>query len=225
MIETLNHGEPSSDMLTAAILLSSYELIAAVRNSYKSHYEGALNLIRTRGISARSVGLDRANFFVYLRHEITIALTEGLPLQFDPLSWNITKPEAGAREDDFANYLMLLIGHIVNVIHSGDDSLSDRICLKSQIDEWYSSVTQEFRGIPYGEVTDNKSRKIFFPVPATGKTFRGNLICCNADWVIAAAMIWFYAARILLLAEDRTSDQSCALLVGDKSLSPITEYY
>lgn len=173
MIETLNHEEPSSDMLTAAILLSSYEVIAAVRNSYKSHYEGALNLIRTRGVSARSVGLDRANFFVYLRHEITIALSEGLPLQFDPLSWNITKPEPGAREDDVANYLMLLIGHIVNVIHSGRDSLSDLRGLKTQIEEWYSGVSQEFRGISYGEIVENRPQKIFFPVPATGKTFRG----------------------------------------------------
>ncbi|RAO71978.1 uncharacterized protein BHQ10_007990 [Talaromyces amestolkiae] len=191
-------------MLTAAILLSSYEAIAASRSSHKSHYKGALNLILTRGISARSIGLDRANFFVYLRHEITIALNDGLPLQFDPLSWNIAKPGAGASEDNIANYLMLLIGQIVNVIHSGEDSLLERRTLERQIDEWYSAVSQEFRGISYGKAVEGRPQKIFFPIPAT-----------------AAAMIWFYTARILLSAKEMASDRSYGLLIEQSSKSII----
>lgn len=225
MIETLNHAEPSSDMLTAAILLSSYEAIAASRSSHKSHYKGALNLILTRGISARSVGLDRANFFVYLRHEITIALNDGLPLQFDPLSWNIAKPGAGASEDNVANYLMLLIGQTVNVIHSGKDSLLERKRLEAQIEEWHNAVSEEFRGIPYGKVVEGRPQKIFFPVPATGTISCANNICCYADWMAAAAMIWFHTARILLSAEEMTSDPSCELLVCVKFRFPSAVCY
>ncbi|KAJ5263147.1 C6 zinc finger domain protein [Penicillium angulare] len=194
MIVALSCGEPDSDALTAAILLSSYEALAASRTSHQSHYKGAMSLIITRGISASSIGLDKANFFIYMRHEITIALSNQEPLQFDPKRWNITKPGARAWEDHLANYLMLLIGHIVNLIYKGIESPSDRTRLKDQVDEWYDTTTEEFRGIAYGEVSESGFQKIFFPVPAS-----------------AAAILWFHAAQILLFAEGDTFSPSSSL--------------
>ncbi|KAJ5773029.1 hypothetical protein N7457_007925 [Penicillium paradoxum] len=191
MIAALRCEEPDNDALTAAMLLSSYEALGASRTSHQSHYKGAMNLIITRGISASSHGLDKANFFVYMRHEITIALSNEKSLQFDPKRWNISKPGARAREDHLANYLMLLIGHIVNLVYMSDGSPSDRKNLKDQIEEWYEATTEEFRGIAYGEVSDDGIQKIFFPLPAS-----------------AAAMLWFHAAQILLHAEGNTRELS-----------------
>lgn len=178
MIVALSCGEPDSDALTAAILLSSYEALAASSTSHQSHYKGAMNLIITRGISASSIGLDKANFFIYMRHEITIALSNEEPLQFDPKRWNITKPGARAGGDHLANYLMLLIGHIVNLIYKSDVSPADRKRLQDQLDEWYDATAEEFRGIAYGEVSENGLQKMFFPVPASGE-----LWCACLHWV------------------------------------------
>lgn len=204
MIVALGYAEPDSDALTAAILLSSYEAIGVSRISHQSHYKGAMNLIITRGISASSIGLDKANFFIYMRHEISIALNNEETLQFDPKRWNITKPRAGAREDHLANFLMLLIGHIVNLIYSSDASSSERKKLKDQVDEWYGNTTADFRGTAYGEIYENGGRKIFFPVPASGELVHAFKVVSNpslANYIIAAAMLWFHAAQILLFAE------------------------
>lgn len=171
MITALSCGEPDSEALTAALLLSSYEALTASRTSHQSHYKGAMNLIITRGISASSLGLDKANFFVYMRHEITIAVSNEEPLQFDPKRWNITVPGARAGEDHLANYLMLLIGHIVNLVYKSDALPSDRKNLNDQLDEWYDTTTEKFRGIAYGEVSDDGLQKTFFPVPASGELY------------------------------------------------------
>ncbi|KAJ5761140.1 hypothetical protein N7520_008296 [Penicillium odoratum] len=90
-------------------------------------------------------------------------------------------------EDHLANYLMMLIGHIVNLMYKGNESPSDRTRLKDQVDEWYVTTTEEFRGIAYGEVSESGFQKFFFPVPAS-----------------AAAIISFHAAQILLSAEEDT---------------------
>ncbi|EAW20309.1 Zn(II)2Cys6 transcription factor domain-containing protein [Aspergillus fischeri NRRL 181] len=129
------------------------------------------------GISASSMGMDKANFFIYVRHEITIAISNEVPPQFDPGRWNITKPGPSAAEDRVANYLMLLLGHIVNLIYQNNVSPVDRERLKIQVDEWYDSTTEEFRGIEYGDVSENGMPKIFFPVPLSGE-LRGNSDSC-----------------------------------------------
>ncbi|KAJ5094842.1 hypothetical protein N7456_010703 [Penicillium angulare] len=185
--EALNHmiaavtcedPDSASDTLTAALLLSSYEVIGVSSISHQSHMKGAMNLIMTKGISSTSVGLDRANFIVFIRHEIWIALNNEMPLQFDLQRWNTVKPSMGASEYDIAQYLMFLIGAVVNTIYQleNDDTTSDRKKLNNQLDEWYNLTTPEFRGVGYGEVYDHEPRGIFFPIPATGIDFRSDLL-------------------------------------------------
>ena len=169
LINEVSCPEPHSDALTAAMLLSSYEVVEASEASHRSHYQGALGLIRTRGISATSTGLDRANFFVYVRHEITIALANESSLQLDLEGWNMTKPEAGAAEDRMAMYLMWLAGFAVNLIHDGESAI-DRQELIEKVESWYESTTETFGGTEYGDTDEEGLRKVFFAVPAAGKS-------------------------------------------------------
>jgi len=151
------------------MLLSSYEVVEASEASHRSYYQGALDLIRTRGISATSTGLDRANFFVYVRHEITIALANESSLQLDSEGWNMTKPEAGAAEDRMATYLMWLAGIAVNLVYDGESTI-DRQELIDKVESWYESTTETFGGTEYGEMNDEGLKKVFFAVPAAGKS-------------------------------------------------------
>lgn len=166
------------------MLLSSYEVLeAASETSHRSHYEGALRLIRARNISAASTGLDRANFFVYVRHEITIALANETPLQLDPQDWNMTKPEPGSAEDRLSTYLLWLAASAVNLVYDPMSTM-DRNELLEMVESWYQDTSPTFRGIDYGEVDDEGLRKVFFPVPAS-----------------AAAMLWYHLIYIILFAE------------------------
>ncbi|ORY68269.1 uncharacterized protein BCR38DRAFT_129443 [Pseudomassariella vexata] len=188
LISEVSCPEMHSDALTAAMLLSSYEHLAASDASHRSHYQGALNLIRSRGISANSDGIDRANFFVLVRHEISVALANESPLQFDPRDWNVTRPGIGASEDQVSNYLMLLAGNAVNLVFDSSSTV-DRQSLLDSVEDWYNNTSATFRGITYGEVNAEGLTKVFFAVTAA-----------------AAAMMWYHLTYILLLAEPRLSN-------------------
>ncbi|MCJ1434759.1 hypothetical protein MMC27_004129 [Xylographa pallens] len=183
LINEVSCPEPHSDALTAAMLLSSYEVVEASEASHRSHYQGALNLIRTRGISVTSTGLDRANFVVYVRHEITIALANESPLQLDLECWNMEEPEAGAAEDRMATYLIWLAAIAVNLVYDGEATI-DRQELIDKVDSWYESTTQTFCGTEYGEINDEGLRKIFFAVPAAAGKHVDNITRKFRSWIL-----------------------------------------
>lgn len=179
LIQEVSYTESPSDALTAAILLSSYEVLAASDAPYRSHKQGAMHMIKARGVSASSVGLDRANFLVYIRHEITIALANGSMLQLDPMDWNVPKPEIGDAEDRMAIYLMWLVGKAVNLVHGDREggSTTERKVLMESVEGWYMGTNTAFRGIPYGETNEEGMQKVFFSIPAAGTSRLVNQPC------------------------------------------------
>ncbi|RYP10766.1 hypothetical protein DL764_000462 [Monosporascus ibericus] len=197
LIGEVSGGEPHSEALTAAILLMSYELLEAAGEPHRSHSMGALDLIRSRGVCATSVGLDRANFFIYIRHEITIALANERPLQLDPGNWNVAMPKFGAPEDQLANHLMWLAGTTINLIYGGDLT-ADRQLLIDRLDVWHGLTSASFRGTTYEVMSDEGLRKVFFAVPAA-----------------AGATLWYHLLNILLLAEPRDYGSTNHPLVQD----------
>ncbi|KAK5633185.1 hypothetical protein RRF57_008899 [Xylaria bambusicola] len=179
-----------SDELIASMLLGSYEVISASRGPHYSHYQGSLDLIRSRKISAASTGLNRANFFVYVRHDIVIALARGKPLQLNPTAWAMPPlPSASVGEDEMGNHLLWITGRTINLIYGDDATGSPRQPLIDMVEEWYSRTTETLRGFPYGDEDEDGLRKFFFAIPAA-----------------AAAMMWYHLTRILLLAEPELLD-------------------
>lgn len=199
------------------MLLSSYEVVEASEASHRSHYQGALELSRAREISVISTGLDRANFTVYVRHEITIALANESPLQLELEHWNVTKPEAGAPEDQIAMYSMWLAGTAVNLVHGGESNI-ERQQLIVNVESWYKDISETFRGIDYGGMNDEGLKKVFFAVPAAGEscswisqTTEATHLLTKQFGIIAAAMLWYHLIYILLFAEHQATNQT---LVG-----------
>jgi Fungal specific transcription factor domain/Fungal Zn(2)-Cys(6) binuclear cluster domain len=167
LIKELGSPEPQSDALTAAMLLGSYEVLAAQDHEHQRHYQGAMKFINVRGIIASSVGLDKANFWIYGRHEISVALAKESPAQLDPRDWNATWPDAVATEDRMANCLMCLAGRAVNLTYD-DGSALDRLTLIDDLERWYNVTSETFRGRAYGETNQEGLNKVHFAVPAAG---------------------------------------------------------
>ncbi|KAJ3562542.1 hypothetical protein NPX13_g8532 [Xylaria arbuscula] len=185
----LSGPDTESDKLVASILLGSYEVLSESREPYHSHYQGSLDLIRSQSISAASTGLDRANFFVCVRHDIVLSLAKGKSIQLNPKDWRMPPlPSANISEDEMGNHLLWITGRTVNLIFSNDATLSLRKSLLALVDDWYSRTTEVFRGVPYGDQDENGIQKLFFAIPA------------------AAAMAWYHLTRILLLAEPELFD-------------------
>ncbi|PWY93560.1 hypothetical protein BO94DRAFT_572988 [Aspergillus sclerotioniger CBS 115572] len=156
LIQQLNSSEPLRDTLTAVILLGSYEVLAAQGQEHHRHYEGALKLIQIRGISARSVGLDRANFWIWVRHELTIAITNKTPLQLDPSDGNVNWRKGETAEDLAVNWVYK------------DRTPSEYHELLVGIEIWYTGLFQHLRGVKYGKPVEDGLFKVHFAVLQTG---------------------------------------------------------
>lgn len=174
---------PTANSLTAAILLSSYEIMAALSTPHRSHYKGALDLIRARRVSASSLGLDGKNFRVYVRHEVVVALANEMPLQLDPNEWRMPPLKQCPAEDQLAMHVMFLAGRAINVVF-GDDPSGDRQRLIHELNSWHNTAPVTMRGTRYGDVDEDGLQRVFFAVPAA-----------------AAAMLWYHLKCIVLYAE------------------------
>ena len=176
LIELLGSTAPQEDALTATMLLSSYEMIAAQGQEHRRHFYGALVLIKTHGICASSVGLDKANFWIYVRHEIVVALMSESKLLLSPKEWDATFQEDETQEDLLGNQLLWLLAKAIDLVYEKDTdtgkavaTLSERTSLLRAVERWLDGLPASFRGITYGEVTEEGFSKLHFTIPAAGE--------------------------------------------------------
>lgn len=219
LIKQLNNPEPQSDSLTAVILLSSYEVLAAQGQEHRRHYEGAMRLIKAHGINASSTGLDRANFWIYLRHEIVIALSNQTPLQISPKYWNVDFEESSIEEDVIGQQLLWLVGRAINLTY-GPASAAEKVDLMSDIESWKSRVPITFWGVKYAECSEEGLSKVHFGLPAAGTSEMPVNFCDSfgrlnlMNNIQAMTTIWYHFMYILLYAEPQLHDPLDAPLVS-----------
>jgi hypothetical protein len=151
------------------MLLSSYEILAAEGEEYRQHCEGAMKLIRTQGINAQSTGLDRANFWIWIRHEINVAIANETPLQMAPKYWDVKWREGETEEDMLGNQILWLVGRAVDWVY-GNGTPFEYHDLLSDTERWHAALPPSFCGIKYGEPIEDGLSKLHFAVPAAGKS-------------------------------------------------------
>ena len=169
LIRQLSSPESKDEAMSAVMLLSSYEVLAAPGQEHHKHYDGAMNLIRIRGINARSIGLDKANFWIWIRHEITVAIVNKSPLQMSPKYWNIDWQVNEAEEDTLGNQVLWLVGRAVDWIYQHGTPEEYHHLLKDS-EGWYMGLPIPFRGVYYGEPVEYGLSKIHFATPAAGES-------------------------------------------------------
>lgn len=193
-------------VLTATILLSSYEIVAGIASEHhRRHLIGQIMLIKRAGVNAHSANtLDRANFWIHVRHEIAFALTTGQPLVLGPTEWGVNLAEETEIEADEAalgNRVMYILARVVCLIYSTEPLDSnrqdtERANLLSQLARWHALLTPSCRGVSYGDIDKLGFRNVYFPVTAA-----------------AAAIFWYHIAHLLLYAEPVLQDETYADLV------------
>jgi hypothetical protein len=157
--------------LTASILLLSYEIHEAqMSEDYRRHFLGLTSLIRSRGITAQCTGTDLANFWIYVRHEIALALSSEKPLVLDPSEWAVTWVEGETREDVLGNHVVWILARVVNLIFGPNGgspaSKEKREAFLHELEVWRAGLSDTFVGIPYGDKDEEGFRRIYFPVTA-----------------------------------------------------------
>ncbi|KAF2706892.1 hypothetical protein K504DRAFT_459319 [Pleomassaria siparia CBS 279.74] len=187
LIDTLN-GSNHGQALTATILMSSYEMVSSAGLEDRRHFLGAMMLIKSQNITARSRGVDRANFWIYVRHEISIALTSEQPLLMDPDGWQVQWEQGETREDVLGNHVLWILARVINLVYGKDNDVEvssrKREALLQEMEDWRAGLSDNFVGVPYGDEDEDGFKKVYFPVTAA-----------------AVAAFWYHVARILLYAE------------------------
>lgn len=192
--------------MTSSMLLLSYEIHGAIKSEdYRRHFLGLTMLIKSHGITAQSTGTDRANFWIYCRHEIAVALANERPLVLDPTEWAVSWQEGESREDVLGNQMMWILAKIINVVfgHDGakDTSRPAREAFLQELETWRAGLSPCFIGVPYGDADEDGFRKIYFTVTAA-----------------AAAAFWFHIAHILLYTEPVLQDKSYVPLIQNQAM-------
>lgn len=198
-LNTPNHPH----VLTATIMLSSYEIIAGIASEHhRRHLLGQTMLIKHHGINAQSTGIDRANFWIHVRHEIGFALTTGRPLMLDPEEWNVRWEEHETREDVLGNHVLWIVARVLKHLNGAAPfKMQQRAAFLQELDDWRSGLSDTFIGIPYGEADAEGFRKVYFTVTAA-----------------AAAAFWYHVTHILLYTEPTLQDESFKELVQDQAM-------
>lgn len=223
LIEMLGGGGPQDDALTATLLLCSFEMIAAEGGEHRRHFFGAMMLITTHGINAGSVGIHRANFWIYIRHEIVVALVNESSLLLSPDVWNVNWREDEIEEDVLGNQVLWLLGRAVNITYARNTrngepmgTVTERRELLKDTSLWFDKLPGTFQGVKYGDETDDGVSQLYFAVPAAGKFSKTTPIehCNDLVPILAAAMLQYHLIYILLCAESHLQDPSQSLQVG-----------
>ncbi|KAH6615272.1 hypothetical protein C7974DRAFT_437129 [Boeremia exigua] len=196
----------SETAMTGSMLLLSYEVHGAIRSAdYRRHFLGLTMLIKAHGITAQSRGTDRANFWIYCRHEIAVALANERRLVLDPEEWAVAWREGEGREDVLGNQMMWMLARIINLVFGAEGAAASsrpaREALLEELETWRAGLAPCFIGIPYGEADDDGFCKVYFTVTAA-----------------AAAAFWYHIAHILLYTEPVLQDESYIPLIQDQAM-------
>ena len=116
---------------------------------------------------------------MYVRHEISVALSGEQPLLTNPNEWRVRWKEGETNEDVIGNYVLWILARVINVVYGKDNSREasrvEREELLRELEEWRAGLPDTFTGIPYGDEDADGFRKVYFPVTAAGMFKRPSL--------------------------------------------------
>lgn len=126
--------------------------------------------VQNRGSNAQSQGIEAANFWIYIRHEIVVAMANEQPLTMDPNEWAVSWLEGETREDVLGNHVLWILARVLNLIFGPNGTTEqgklERQKFLTEIEAWRASLSDTFVGVGYGEEDKDGFRKVYFPVLA-----------------------------------------------------------
>lgn len=135
LLADMGRREPNVALtLPASILLLSYELLSFPGQDYNRHFFGAKSLIESAGLEhVKKDRLALASYWIFVRHDMIIALARESPTLLDPRFLIEIAPSDDVEEDVCGNAFLLLAARVLRLIHGNLQDLEYR-------DTWSSLV-------------------------------------------------------------------------------------
>jgi hypothetical protein len=208
--------------LTASILLLSYEIHGAQRSEdYHRHFLGLTVLVKSRHVTAQSRGTDLADFWIYIRHEIVVAMVSERPLILDPADWEVSWTAGETREDVLGNHVLWILARVLNLIFGPDGRTQagkeQRQNFLQEIEIWRRGLSETFVGIPYGDKDEDGFCNMYFPVVAAAAA----AFCEYIIFTISLGVLTYpgyHIVHILLYAEPVLQDESYIPLIQEQAM-------
>ena len=124
-------------------------------------------LIRLLEVNAQSLGLHGANFWIWVRHDLIVAIAHQTPLKMPSKIWNVVWAEDENREDILGQQILWLVGRAVDWIY-GKGSRTEYHLIIKDVEKWYSGLDEAFRGLKYDPCLEDGLSNTHFAVPAAG---------------------------------------------------------
>lgn len=210
--------------LTGSMLLLSYEIQGAQRSEdYRRHFLGLTSLIKSRHVTAQSTGTDLANFWIYVRHEIVVAMASEQPLVFDPAEWEVSWIEGETREDILGNHVLWILARVINLVFGPDGNTEagkiQRQNFLQEIEIWRRGLSETFVGIGYGEQDEDGFRKVYFPVTAAAAAaFCRSHTSLDTTRRYILTYLGYHIVHILLYAEPVLQDEAYIPLIQEQTV-------
>jgi hypothetical protein len=208
--------------LTASMLLLSYEIHGALRSEdYRRHFLGLTVLIKSRHVTAQSSGTDRANFWIYIRHEIVVAMASEQPLILDPAEWEVSWRDGETREDVLGNHVLWILARVINLVFGPDGRTEagkeQRQSFLHEMEIWRRGLSDTFIGIGYGDKDADGFRKVYFPVAAAAAAaFCAYTHVRHAQCILTS--LGYHITHILLYAEPELQDDAYIPLIQEQAM-------
>ncbi|KAF2637073.1 hypothetical protein P280DRAFT_532677 [Massarina eburnea CBS 473.64] len=184
---------------------NTYEIMCSIASEHhKRHLLGQIMLVNYQSIDARSSGIDGANFWLHVRHEIGFALTTERPMVMDPMAWHVDWKEGDVREDVQGNHVLWILARVLNLIYGPESETATgrqkREGFLQELEDWRKRQLDSFIGIPYGEEDSDGFRRVFFTVTAA-----------------AAGTFWYHVTHILLYTEPSLQNAAYRPFIQDQA--------
>ncbi|KAH7268655.1 hypothetical protein B0J15DRAFT_533921 [Fusarium solani] len=168
-------GTKRATMLSATILLCSYELLAFPGADYQRHLFGGRTLIEADFDVVSATNLGRASFWIYARQDVSLALVNERPTLIPPKEWPAVPFSNERQEDALGKRILWLLARVIEIrfaipSHFDGVTLEDHLdAIVSEIVHWSESVPSHARGVDIqGDLADGL-KQTWFCVPSAGQ--------------------------------------------------------
>ncbi|KAM0420485.1 hypothetical protein ACHAPT_011780 [Fusarium lateritium] len=175
LIQELTVEGTSKDIiLSATILLCSYELLASPGADYQRHLFGGRTLIEADYKAVEASNLSRASFWIYARQDVSLALINERPTLISPQEWPALPLRQETQEDHLAKRILWLLARTIKIRfarHSDANHYAQEeslMCILSEIRLWWGDVPLHVRGVEIEDTLANDLKQTWFCVPSAG---------------------------------------------------------
>ena len=146
--------EPTSreGLVTATILLCSYELLANPGIDYQRHFYGFRSLFQTYDVSRNGTELELAGFWIFARQDISWAIAHESPTSIPPHQWPGVPRSNDKKEDSLGKRMLWFLAKVMEFRFSTESTWTAKQTrtfkeISNEVDLWWENLPDASRGM------------------------------------------------------------------------------